>query len=65
MIYDNYTWIHVDTATLLTAGTFLSLPSISFNQLGTYRCDVRNSIGVGRDSVTIEFGCELTTLHYI
>lgn len=57
MVY-TYTWIHLDTSTVFTTGASLSLPSISFSQLGTYRCDVRNSIGVGRDSVTIEIGCE-------
>ena len=56
----NYTWIHVDTSTPLTAETSptLSLSSFSEDDVGTYRCEVRNEAGLGMDNITIAFGGE-------
>ena len=56
----NYTWIHVDTSTPLTADTSptLSLSSFSEDDVGTYRCEVRSEAGLGMGNITIELGGE-------
>ena len=52
-----YAWIHVNTSTVLMSTSHtLHLSSISMDELGTYRCEVTNLVGVGMG--IIEVGSE-------
>ena len=57
-----YTWTHMDSSTVLITETSatLKLYSISENEIGAYRCEVRSYIGYGMDTLIIKLGgkCE-------
>ena len=57
---NTYIWTHVNSSFILTAETspILRLSSITLDQFGSYRCEVRNIEGVARDTITIELTCE-------
>lgn len=59
MTYQSYTWTHMENLTSLVNETSstLNLIRISMDELGTYRCDVRNTGDVvGTNTITIELG---------
>lgn len=64
---NTYTWTRLESSFILTAETspILRFSSIALEQFGSYRCEVRNSVGIGRDSVTIEFGCESQLFFFV
>lgn len=52
-----YAWVHVNTSTTLASTShILSLSSIGMDELGTYRCEVTNLVGIGMG--IIELGGE-------
>lgn len=56
-----YSWTYVNIYNLtaeISRSHTLSLPRISMDQLGTYRCEVRSEIGTGIDAISIRLGGE-------
>ena len=52
-----YVWTHVTSAEMLTETTnTLTLSDFTMSNMGVYRCEVTNDVGIGRDSITIELG---------